>query len=47
VRTADDIAAALELPVIGFMPRPGGRRQRMSPMQQRLLAPQRAALPRA
>lgn len=47
VRTADDVAAALELPVIGFMPRPGGRRQRMSPMQQRLLAPQRAALPRA
>lgn len=47
VRNADDVVSALELPVIGFMPKPGGNRRRPSLMQQRLLAPTRPALPRA
>lgn len=47
VRSADDVVTALELPVIGFMPKPGGNRKRASMMQQRLLAPVRPALPRA
>jgi chain length determinant protein EpsF len=47
VRNADDVVTALELPVIGFMPKPGGNRKRASMMQQRLLAPTRPALPRA
>lgn len=47
VRNADDVVTALELPVIGFMPRPGGNRKRVSLMQQRLMAPARPALPQA
>ncbi len=43
VRSADDIVAAIELPVIGIMPRPGSRLalrgKQGSLMQQRLLAP--------
>jgi chain length determinant protein EpsF len=43
VRNADDITAAIELPVIGIMAKPGSRRalrgQNDSMMQQRLLAP--------
>lgn len=47
VRNADDVVTALELPVIGFMPKPGGNRKRASLMQQRLMAPARPALPQA
>ncbi|MBI3154201.1 MAG: chain length determinant protein EpsF [Burkholderiales bacterium] len=47
VRNADDVVAALDLPVIGFMPKPGGNRKRASMMQQRLLAPARPALPQS
>lgn len=43
VRSADDIVAALDLPVIGVMLAPGSRtmlgRKRISVMQQRLMAP--------
>lgn len=42
LRTADDVAAALDLPVIGVMPKPGSRlalRGKPSLLQQRLLAP--------
>lgn len=43
VRSVDDITAAIELPVIGLMPRPDSRLSRLggkpSLMQQRLLAP--------
>lgn len=43
VRSLDDVVEALELPVLGVMPRPGARRLRggrsPSAMQQRLLAP--------
>lgn len=47
VRSAEDAALSLGLPVIGVMPRPGGRfgRGRPSSMQQRLMAPV-AARPR-
>ena len=43
VRSIDDVVAALDLPVIGVMPRPGARRlgggARLSLMQLKLLAP--------
>ena len=44
VRSVDDVVAALDLPVLGIMPRPGGSRfglggKRLSVMQHRLLAP--------
>jgi succinoglycan biosynthesis transport protein ExoP len=43
VRSSDDVVAALDLPVIGVMLKPGAKRGRasrqFSPMQQRLLAP--------
>ena len=43
LRSADDVVGALELPVIGVMPRPdsrlGRRSDKLSLMQQRLLAP--------
>ena len=40
VRTLDDVAQALDLPVLGVMPRPGSGRKSISAMQQRLMAPQ-------
>lgn len=48
VRSADDVVAALDLPVIGVLPRPGAtrwsaRKALATPMQQRLLAPLPAA----
>lgn len=48
VRTADDLVAALDLPVIGVLPKPGAsrwsaRKALATPMQQRLLAPLPAA----
>ena len=48
VRSADDVAAALDLPVIGVLPKPGARRWSggkalPSAMQQRLMAPQQTA----
>lgn len=48
VRSADDIVLALDLPVIGVMPKAGARhwtggKARPSPMQQRLMAPLPAA----
>ena len=44
VRSADDVVAALGLPVLGVMPKPGAKRfscggKRASLMQQRLMAP--------
>ncbi|MDP3086334.1 MAG: chain length determinant protein EpsF, partial [Rubrivivax sp.] len=43
VRSADDILAMLELPVLGVMPKPGAKGmlggKQVSPMQQRLMAP--------
>jgi polysaccharide biosynthesis transport protein len=43
VRNIDDIVTALDLPVIGVMPKPGstksGRKQQVSLLQQRLMAP--------
>ncbi len=42
VRAIDDVVAALDLPVIGVLPRPGAKRldgRTSSPMRQRLLAP--------
>jgi polysaccharide biosynthesis transport protein len=45
IRTVDDVVTALELPVIGILPRPGargwrpGRTAAVSAMQQRLMAP--------
>jgi polysaccharide biosynthesis transport protein len=43
VRSVEDVVLALELPVLGVMPKPGSRltvgRKRLSTMQQRLLAP--------
>ncbi len=43
VRNVDDVVAALGLPVLGVMPKPGARRAfggaRLSSMQQRLMAP--------
>ncbi len=43
VRSLDDVAATLGLPVLGVMPRPGGRpllgARRMPLMQQRIMAP--------
>lgn len=42
VRAMDDVVAALDLPVIGVLPRPGAKRlggRISSPMRQRLLAP--------
>jgi uncharacterized protein involved in exopolysaccharide biosynthesis len=43
VRSASDVADALDLPVLGVMPKPGGKLQlggnRQSAMQQRLMAP--------
>lgn len=41
VRTADDVALALGVPVLGVLPRPGTRLlgRRPSPFQQRLMAP--------
>ncbi len=48
VRTVDDVVGALDLPVIGVMPKPGSRRKRLSLMQQRLMAPQvTPALPKS
>jgi polysaccharide biosynthesis transport protein len=43
VRSSDDVVAALDLPVLGIMPKPGSRLtlsgRRVSAMQQRLMAP--------
>lgn len=43
VRSIDDVVAALELPVLGIMPKPGSRAvlgtKRLSTLQQRLMAP--------
>lgn len=42
VRALDDVVAALDLPVIGVLPRPGAKRldgRTSSPLRQRLLAP--------
>ena len=43
VRSVDDVVAALDLPVLGVLPKPAGRlasnRGRMSILQQRLMAP--------
>lgn len=43
VRNVDDVVAALDLPVLGIMPKPGSRlghgNKRMSILQQRLMAP--------
>jgi chain length determinant protein EpsF len=43
VRNVDDVVEALGLPVLGLMPKPGSKLQlgagRVSPMQQRLMAP--------
>ena len=43
VRNVDDVLTALDLPVIGVMPKPGSAgmmgRKRVSLLQQRLLAP--------
>ncbi len=48
IRSVDDVVAALDLPVLGFMPKPGTRlgpgSKRMSILQQRLMAP---ALPQS
>jgi polysaccharide biosynthesis transport protein len=39
VRSPEDVGLALGLPVIGLMPKPGGRQKLPSPMQQRLMGP--------
>jgi succinoglycan biosynthesis transport protein ExoP len=46
VRSTDDVVAALDLPVIGLMQKPGSASRRLSAMQKRLLAPQTSALPK-